>query len=57
MWLVQELWLLIPCLGTVMTSFVGRNLCFHQFLVIFGCYIFCLNLNFYGFELLLLEFK
>ena len=33
------------CSGTVTTSFFGRKL----------CYLFCLNFNFYGFQVLLLE--
>ena len=45
------------CLGTVMTSFVGHKLCFCQVFAILGCYLFCLNFNFYGFQVLLLEFK
>ena len=46
------------CSGTVTTSFVGHKLCFCQFFfAILGCYLFCLNFNFYGFQVLLLEFK
>ena len=45
------------CSGTVTTSFVGRKLCFCWVFAILGCYLFCLNFNFYGFQVLLLEFK
>ena len=45
------------CSGTVTTSFVGHKLCFCRVFAILGCYLFCLNFNFYGFQVLLLEFK
>ena len=45
------------CLGTVTNSFVGCKLCFVGFLLSLGCYLFCLNFNFCGFQVLLLELK
>ena len=46
---MQELWLL-DLSGTVTTSFAGRKLNFYWvFCSFWGCYLFCLNFNFYGF--------
>ena len=44
------------CSGTVTTSFVGRKLFFCWDFAILGCYLFCLNFNFYSFQVLLLGF-
>ena len=53
---VQGLWLLFTCVGTVTTSFVGRKRDFCQFYAFCGCFMICLNFNFYGFYALLLKF-
>ena len=54
---VQELWLLAPVQEPLQLVLLVVNCVLSGFFAILGCYLFCLNFNFYGFQVLLLEFK